>query len=394
MDARADNRLIPHAAWPLALAVLVTGCAAAAPSVTDSPRPPSPTPTLTPVSTSDPATPTPAPPPPDLFLVTAFADAHLVVLDPDAGEVARIEVGRAPWGVTVAPDGTAYVATLDGVAVVDVSARERIGLIGYASELAPGPVGGEYRAGGLGIAVSPDGARVYVGVTSRFPDPGVVEVIDTATRRVLASIPVGIRQFDVVVSADGSEVYAINHDSFDVSVIDADALEVTRTLRAAPLGDELGLGSWNKPHYAALAEDGTLLMAYKGVMLLELDPRTGATSQRPLRASTHSQGVELTPDGARLLVVGDGPNDTSLAGPSLEIVELASGGSTVLPLDGSHNDVAVSADGRRAFVTGGSSREGAPYPDVVTVVDLETSAVVGSFAVPGNPLIIVPWLMR
>ncbi|MGI8829518.1 MAG: YncE family protein [Candidatus Limnocylindria bacterium] len=335
--------------------------------------------------------PTDAPPAPESFLVTAFADADLVILDPDRGEVARIEVGRAPWGVAVSADGTAYVATLDGVAVVDVAARRRVNLIGYASALASGPTGGEYRAGGLGIAVSPDGTRLYVGVTTRFPDPGVVEVIDTVSGTSVASVPVGVRQFDVVLSADGSEIYAINHDSFDISVIGADSLTVLRTLRAAPLGDELGLGSWNKPHYAALTDDGTLLMAYKGVLLLELDPRTGETSRRPLRASTHSQGVELTPDGSRLLVVGDGPNDTSLAGPSLEIFELASGESTVIPLDGSHNDVAVSADGRRAYLTGGSSREGAPHPDVVTVVDLESAAVVSSFPVAGNPLIIVPW---
>lgn len=355
-------------------------------------RSPTIAPTLVPETPTP--TPTPSPGPADLYLVTAFADAHLVVLDPQRGEIGRIEVGRAPWGVTVAPDGTAYVATLDGVAVVDVEARKRIGLIGYASELAPGPEGGEYRAGGLGIAVSPDGDRVYVGVTTRFPDPGVLEVIDTATRSTIASIPVGIRQFDVVVSADGAEIYAINHDSFDISVVDSDRLEVTRTLRAAPLGDELGLGSWNKPHYAALTDDVTLLMAYKGVLLLELDPRTGETSRQPLRASTHSQGVELTPDGSRLLVVGDGPNDTSLAGPSLEIVELVSGESRVMPMDGSHNDVAVSADGRRAYLTGGSSREGAGSPDVVTVVDLESASAAFSFPVAGNPLIIVPWPAR
>ena len=355
------------------------------PSVTDSPTPtlrPRPTPAPSPVATED------------LLLVTAFADAHLVLVDPDVGEVGRIEVGRAPWGVAVAPDRLAYVATLDGVAVVDIAARERIALVPYRSTLAAEPVGGEYRPGGLGLAVSPDGSRVYVGVTTAFPAPGVLEVFDTDTRHVVATVPVGIRQFDVLVSTDGTTVYAVNHDSFDVTVVETATLTASATFRAAPLGDALGLGSWNKPHYAALSPSGTLLMAYKGVVLLELDPRTGDSTQRPLASATHSQGVEMTPDGERLLVVGDGPDDTSLAGPSLEVVDLASGASTVIPLAGSHNDVAVSPDGGRAYVSGGSSREGASYPDVVTVVDLEALEVIGTHEVPGNPLIIVPWPLR
>lgn len=378
------------------IGMATAACAApvSTPSLTDRARTTVPTMTLTPAPEPSAPQPTPSPEPADLYLITAFADADLVLFDSDRGAIARIEVGLAPWGVAVGPDDTVYVATRDGVAIVDVDARERIGLLGYASELAPGPEGGEYRAGGLGIAVAPDGGRVYVGVTTRFPNPGVLEVIDIATGITIASVPVGIRQFDVVVSADGAEIYAINHDSFDVTVIDAETLTVLRTIRAAPLGDELGLGSWNKPHYAALTDAGTLLMAYKGVVLLKLDPRTGEVSQRPLRASTHSQGVELTPDGSRLLVVGDGPNDTSLAGPSLEVVDLATGESNVVPLSGSHNDAAVSPDGKHAYLTGGSSREGAARPDVVTVVDLESSEVISEVAVEGNPLIIVPWPAR
>lgn len=322
--------------------------------------------------------------------MSAFGDDALVLVDPSEGEVARIAVGPAPWGVAVAADRLAYVATADGVSIVDVDARETIGLIRYATPSPPGqPLRGEYRRGGLGIAVSPDGGRAYVGV-SRFPEPGAIDVIDLHTRAVIARIPVGVRQFDVVVSADGAEIYAINHDSFDVTIIDAASFE-TRTLPAAPLGSEGGLSSWSKPHYAALSADGTLLMAYKGVVLFELDPRSGSGVETPLRSGTHSQGVELTPDGGRLLVVGDGPDDTSLAGPSLEIVDLATGSSQVVPLVGSHNDAAVWADGGRAFLTGGSSREGYAYPDVITVVDLATATVIEAFAVPGNPLIVTTW---
>jgi YVTN family beta-propeller protein len=44
----------------------------------------------------------------------------------------------------------------------------------------------------MGIAAAPDGERVYVGVF--LPDrSGQLEVIDTAQRAVIASVPIGVR---------------------------------------------------------------------------------------------------------------------------------------------------------------------------------------------------------
>ncbi len=42
----------------------------------------------------------------------------------------------------------------------------------------------------------------------------------------------------------------------------------------------------------------------------------------------------------------------------------------MIPLDGPHEDVAVSADGRTAYVTGGFTRDG--YWNGISVVDLAT----------------------
>ncbi|CAO0828016.1 hypothetical protein SMICM17S_00235 [Streptomyces microflavus] len=80
---------------------------------------------------------------------------------------------------------------------------------------------------------------------------GTVEVIDTASREVTGTAPVGRRPFDVDVSPDGREVYATDHDSFDVTAVDARTLK-TRRMEVAPYGTEGGLGSWLKPHYAVV----------------------------------------------------------------------------------------------------------------------------------------------
>ena len=65
----------------------------------------------------------------------------------------------------------------------------------------------------MGIAVAPDGERVYVGVF--LPDrSGRLEVIDTDKRTVIASVPIGVRPFQVLASRDGRTVYTVDHDTF------------------------------------------------------------------------------------------------------------------------------------------------------------------------------------
>ncbi|MER8041511.1 YncE family protein [Streptomyces sp. NPDC094032] len=333
-----------------------TGAARATPP----PSPASPSPVPPPASAS-PAAPTPA----GTLLVTDFGADTVTFVDPERGPVASVRVGTAPYGLAVGADGRAWVATAEGVAVVDTAARTRLALVPYRT--ATGPVTtGEYRGGGMGIALSPDGRRVYVGVNVPGGN-GTLEVLDTAALKVTETVPVGRRPFDVDVARDGSEVYATNHDSFDVTVVRADTLR-PRRIEVAPYGTEGGLGSWLKPHYAAVRpSDGRLLLPFEGERLVVLDPRTGRSEVLPMTANTHQHGVTVTPDGT-LLAVGTGPIDpASDRGPSLT-VRSPGGAERVYPLDGPHEDVTVSADGRTAYVTGGFTRDG--FWDGLTVVDL------------------------
>lgn len=307
--------------------------------------------------------------PPGTLLTADFGADTVTFVDPRRGAVASVPVGRAPYGLAVGADGRAWVATAEGVAVVDTRTRERLARIPYRTDTGP-VAGGEYRGGGMGIALSPDGAHAYVGVNVPGTT-GVLEVIDTATREVTAVVPVGRRPFDVDVSPDGAEVYVTGHDSFDVTVVPAGSLR-PRRIEVAPYGTEGGLGSWLKPHYTAVRPaDGMLLLPFEGERLAVVDPRTGRTTVEAMTAATHQHGVTATADG-RLLVVGTGavePGDGE--GPSLT-VRSPDGTERVFPLDGPHEDVAVSRDGRTAYVTGGFTRDG--YWNGITVVALDTGA--------------------
>ena len=311
-----------------------------------------------------------APAAPGTLLVTDFGSDTVTFVDPARGATGSVKVGAAPYGLVLGADGRAWVATAEGVAVVDTVTRERLALVPYRTD--SGPVAtGEYRGGGMGIALAPDGRRVYVGVNVPGGN-GTLEVLDTATLRFTDTVPVGRRPFDVDVSRDGAEVYVTNHDSFDVTVVAAGSLS-PRRVEVAPYGTEGGLGSWLKPHYAAVRpSDGKLLLPFEGERLVVVDPRTGRTTIEPMTANTHQHGAAVTADGT-LLTVGTGPIDPDVdEGPSLT-VRTPGGTERVYPLEGPHESVAVSRDGRTAYVTGGFTRDG--YWDGLSVVDLDSGDV-------------------
>ncbi|MFB6664188.1 YncE family protein [Streptomyces parvus] len=371
VSRRASGPRARRPGLALIAAALLAGCATGT-TEADPGAPDAPSASTGSVATPDPSRAPEGRTPDGTLLVADFGSDTVTFVDPGrdgSGEggasIASVKVGTAPYGLVVGEDGRAWVATAEGVAVVDTEQRTRLALIPYATESGPVTTG-EYRGGGMGIALAPDGKHVYVGVNVPGED-GAVEVIDTATREVTGTAPVGMRPFDVDVSPDGREVYATDHDSFDVTAVDADTLK-TRRMEVAPYGTEGGLGSWLKPHYAVVRPaDGKLLLPFEGERLAVLDPRTRKVTIERMTANTHQHGATLTPDGT-LLVVGTGPIGSDDEDPSLT-VRAPDGTERIVPLEGPHEDVAVSADGSTAYVTGGFTRDG--YWNGITVVDLD-----------------------
>lgn len=283
---------------------------------------------------------------------------ELALVDPSRGVTARVRVGPSPWGVAVA-GRRAYVSAARHVAVVDLRRRRVVARVPYRRP--PSRVSyGEYRGGGMGIAVAPRGRRVYVGVNSAAGDRGSLDVLDTRRRRIVRSVRVGIRPFDVLASRDGRTAYSVDHDSYGVTSVDS-ATGRARFLRVAPLGR----GAFDKLNYGALDARGRLLLPINGEVLAVLDPRTGRVTRRRMRSRVHQAGVAIS--GRRLLTVGA----ESLTGgsPNLSVFDLETGDERIVPLDRPHEDVAVSPDGKSAFLSGGYTRGGWAG---VTAVEVES----------------------
>ncbi|MFQ5436564.1 MAG: YncE family protein, partial [Anaerolineae bacterium] len=95
----------------------------------------------------------------------------------------------------------------------------------------------------LQVVLTPDDRFAYVTCFSAEQ----VRVIDTASRTVIAVVPVGVRPFLLEVTPDGRFVYVANQGSNDVTVIRVADNQVETTIESE---------SFANPHGVAFSSDG------------------------------------------------------------------------------------------------------------------------------------------
>jgi len=148
------------------------------------------------------------------ILQTNFAGDNISIIDPVTnkvvGNIPDIEVNH---GVAVAPDGSrVYVSseadnTLDIVEWKTRKVINRIALSGHPNN----------------IGISRDGKKVYVTIIN---GKGGVDVIDTASQKDVKTIPTGTFTHNAYVTPDGKYVIAGSHMDKKFTVIDAATDEI------------------------------------------------------------------------------------------------------------------------------------------------------------------------
>ena len=276
--------------------------------------------------------------------------------------VGTSQVCLGPWGVAAGPDGRAAYVACEGEAVLvrlpDLAVTARYPLDGT----------------GMGIAVAPDGGALYVGVHRGTVDH--LQILALPGREPLKTIPIGKRPFGLTLASDG-RLYVPNHDSFSITIIDT-ARRVA--LRDIPV-DVLQGGAFEKPHYAAVTPDASrLYLSFEGKILAEVATATGEVHRHPLAIQAHQHGIAITPDGRHVLTVNNREGAHSLS--LIQIPEARE--VKRIPVPSAHEQVVLSPDGRKAYLSGGFPLGGGA--DVVTVVDLEAARVSARLPVPGRPL--------
>lgn len=311
------------------------------------------------------------------FLLTNPTSDAVTFLEDDSFDL--LPVAPSPWGLAVDGRSRAFIAAAQGMSIVDLTSRTVTSTVAYQTPI--DSIGyGEYRSGGMGIAVTPDGGTVAVGIHLNGSN-GLIELYDVEAGMFVATVPAGIRPFDVVASLDSKDVYSIDHDSFTVTAVELSTLTPS-TIDAAPLGH----GEFDKPHYAAMGSNGSLLLPYVGQLLWELNPSSGAISALTMTANTHQHGITLSDDESTAYIVGTGPAGPAPGPPGLTILNLATGLEHFIELALPHEQVALTDNDSTAILTGGYTFANGGW-DGITRIDLATGEI-STLEIPGRPLAI------
>lgn len=235
------------------------------------------------------------------------------------------------------------------------------------------------------IAVTPDGTRAYVAVGDR------VDALDLRTR-VVTPIRTGFSDFDasdVLIDSGGRRVYVSNRTADTVSVIDADPTSATFHTLVATI--RVGPGNTAQPYGLALAPGGRWLYvanrAGKGVAIIDTTARTVVYAQISITTAPSASGfygrIAVRPDGERAYVVYPNSNQIAVLDLDLgrQVASLRTEGANL-------QDVAVSGDGRLLFVVAGSPT------NALMIFDLDSASpsfmtVIAAVAVPAIPNAVV-----
>jgi serine/threonine-protein kinase len=272
--------------------------------------------------------------------------------------IATIPIGKRPQAVAVSRDGhRAYVLNdLPSVSVIDTDSDTVTATV---------PVG----AWPVAMALSPDGRHVYVvdHGSAIGPDStaalGSVSVIDTDSKTVTATIPVGLGPIAVALSPNGRRAYVTNYDSGSVSVIDTSSDTAVATIS--------GNGKYGSAMLRALSADGRRGYITQEDNSVEVIDTSTNTVAAKIPVGELPIEVALSPDGRRAYVTNYGSSSVSVIDTGSNTV------SATIPVGVAPGTVAVSPDGQRAYV-------GQGVPGSVSVINLASNTVAATIPVGGE----------
>jgi YVTN family beta-propeller protein len=249
--------------------------------------------------------------------VTNNGEDTVSVIDAATNTVTTtVTVGPGPFGLAVTPDGAHVYVANRGEETVSVIETATNTVTNTVMMVGPAP---------YAVAVAPNGARVYVTNNGQYTlldeqhgsSQNAVSVIDTATHTVIANVSVGSAPTGLAMSPDGTRVYVANGGDDSVSVIDTATNTVTATFQvgfAAPMG--VAVTPDGAHVYVANNRDDTVAViarATGNVTIVKVGPA-------PF-------GVAVTPDGAQVYVANNGLNTVSVIATATNIVTEVTVGS-------------------------------------------------------------------
>jgi YVTN family beta-propeller protein len=276
-----------------------------------------------------------------------------------------------PYTITINKAGTrAYVTNSNGATVT---------IINTASNSVIGTITGF--DGPSGFAITPDGKTAYVnnygGPILGSGNGETVRVVDLSTNSIVGSpITVDLAPAALAVTPDGAFVYVINYVDGNLGT---GTISIIRTSDNTVVGRILGLSG---PFQIVITADGAFAYITNfgsnnfspvGMTVTVVDLRIN-TVVATLNVGTQPSGIAITPNGRFAYVTNYntlylGPNFTNLTPGegTINIIDIAANQVLAFPVLGSGSspaNIAISPDGKRAYVSNYSS-------NTVNVIDIE-----------------------
>jgi YVTN family beta-propeller protein len=285
-----------------------------------------------------------------LLLVANKGDRTLSIIDPASGrQLAAVPVGGTTGHeVAVSPDGrTAWVPIYgdsgvgqpgtDGraISIIDLKAWTKLAEIDLGAPSRP------HHA-----VFGPNDGRLYV--TSELTNS--IQVIDPATRKVIASIPTGAPESHMLaISSNGERAYTSNVGAGSISVIDLRARRVLAVIPIAKTVQRIAISGDNRWVFTADQTKPRIAV---------IDTLSNAVRQW-IPLSDLGFGMAVSRDGSRLLVTHPASSTVSIADlHSMKVVR-------TIHVPASPQEILIRPDNRVAYVSCDESKK-------VAVIDLST----------------------
>jgi YVTN family beta-propeller protein len=185
-----------------------------------------------------------------------------------------------------------------------------------------------------------------------------VTIIDTKTKKEVATIPVEKGPDSIAVTSDGKKAYVLNRGSHSISVIDAQSKKVTTTI---PLDETM-------VHVAAITQDEKYVYVAGHGTLSIIDIEKEKVIKK-LRLGDYNYVVATTPDGKQVYLASLG----KISVIDVETQEICK----TISLEGDYMPYAITfaPDGKRAY---------AAIEQAVLVIDTEQEKVIHTIPVTGS----------
>ena len=221
-----------------------------------------------------------------------------------------IAVGTNPVGVAVTPDGKTVYVTNEGdgtVSVINTATNTVIGSpINVGCPIAN--CGRKTTNIPSGIAVTPDGSKVYVG---NLGAPGYASVIATASNTV-TTINTKKATTGVAVTPNGSKVY--------LGSLNGAVLAIDVATNSLGHGSTIGVGSGSEG--VAVTPDGSkVYVADSAVGTVSVINTATNKVIGSINVGSDPQGVSVTSDGSKVYVANEGNGTVSIIDTATNTVE-------------------------------------------------------------------------